>query len=625
MNRWMMIALTAAVATAMGCFDAGATRSSNADATDIGGEVAVDGGADTGAGGDADAVGDPCGGCSGETPVCHSETGTCVECLDDGDCGGDVPICDTTANACVACEPGNESEWYPDADGDGFGDGSVEPTSACEAPEGMVDNADDCDDQKEDVHPDAGEVCNGRDDDCDGRRDGDDDLEPADCPKQKGLCQGAMIAACNDEGEYAACGAEQYGDAYRGSDDERWRCDGKDNDCDGEADEACCAMDTAPNPTNVGATGTDQEHPQIVRAVEGAPSGAAFLVAWTGGHYFDLQYVDRDGRAVGEESTIHFGRPDREEATGLVVTQTKSGYAAVLTFIEPKEGSDDPHTLRLYRLQPDLSVQGANTDIDLSNGGELVNPDIAIDGESAWVTYSVERGGHGHGIWAAKVPLRNGELSVGPFEVSKYVFRMSSKSAPVIGIVGGTPAVAWWNTGREAVRGAWLKGGTVTGRFHTPVGRDGHGRGKPMEMVVHDGTAHLLFPHYVGSESELTHLAVSKGTTGMVSGATALTGSEGENGLPSAAAVDRSGDGTADHLLVVWQQDFGAEVAVGTMPLDSPGQMTPRVVKPRPDRPIHPDLAFDGRAAVVWRAPTFGDERDVGFAPVSIDGVPICK
>ncbi len=61
--------------------------------------------------------------------------------------------------------------WYTDADGDGFGD----PATAVETcfAEGRVAVAGDCDDTDARVNPDAVEVCDGVDDDCDG----DGDLE----------------------------------------------------------------------------------------------------------------------------------------------------------------------------------------------------------------------------------------------------------------------------------------------------------------------------------------------------------------------------------------------------------------------------------------------------------------
>jgi len=64
--------------------------------------------------------------------------------------------------------------WYHDGDGDGFGD-ELLTTVSCDAPSGWVAQAGDCEDDDAAVNPDAGEVCNGWDDDCDGRVDADDD------------------------------------------------------------------------------------------------------------------------------------------------------------------------------------------------------------------------------------------------------------------------------------------------------------------------------------------------------------------------------------------------------------------------------------------------------------------
>ena len=68
--------------------------------------------------------------------------------------------------------------YYPDCDGDGYGDMSSTGVTACApgiAPLCMghpaVSTRTDCNDARPEVHPSGLEVCNGRDDDCDGRID----------------------------------------------------------------------------------------------------------------------------------------------------------------------------------------------------------------------------------------------------------------------------------------------------------------------------------------------------------------------------------------------------------------------------------------------------------------------
>ncbi len=68
--------------------------------------------------------------------------------------------------------PSDAGTWYADGDGDGFGvAGST--ILACEAPSGFTALSGDCNDGVASIHPEASEVCNGADDDCNGLVDDD--------------------------------------------------------------------------------------------------------------------------------------------------------------------------------------------------------------------------------------------------------------------------------------------------------------------------------------------------------------------------------------------------------------------------------------------------------------------
>ncbi len=88
----------------------------------------------------------------------------------------DAPeLCDGLDNDCddLIDEDADEAQtWYADTDGDGYGDRGV-ATTECTAPEGYVADNTDCDDSQVVVHPGAPEVCDGLDNDCDGRVDVD--------------------------------------------------------------------------------------------------------------------------------------------------------------------------------------------------------------------------------------------------------------------------------------------------------------------------------------------------------------------------------------------------------------------------------------------------------------------
>lgn len=82
------------------------------------------------------------------------------------DCDGDGVV------GLSDCDPldaavGAPADWFLDADKDGFGDATSAVTD-CNRPAGYVADGTDCDDANEDINPDAAELCNGIDDDCDG-------------------------------------------------------------------------------------------------------------------------------------------------------------------------------------------------------------------------------------------------------------------------------------------------------------------------------------------------------------------------------------------------------------------------------------------------------------------------
>ncbi|MCA9614687.1 MAG: MopE-related protein [Polyangiales bacterium] len=92
-------------------------------------------------------------------------------------CNGVDDDCDGTVDELVG------NRFYRDADGDGWGDSDVGVSmEACEAPTGYVGRRGDCDDTRASTHPMAAESCNRVDDDCSSVADpgGEDLREDAD-------------------------------------------------------------------------------------------------------------------------------------------------------------------------------------------------------------------------------------------------------------------------------------------------------------------------------------------------------------------------------------------------------------------------------------------------------------
>lgn len=127
--------------------------------------------------------------------------------------------------------------WYADADGDGFG-GQQFTIRACEQPVGYVSNSDDCNDLDILSHPEAEEICDEVDNDCDAAIDeemlstwyedidadgfGNIDSVAEACAPPVGHVENS--SDCNDDDSAInPLGVEL--------------CDGQDNDCDGIVDE----------------------------------------------------------------------------------------------------------------------------------------------------------------------------------------------------------------------------------------------------------------------------------------------------------------------------------------------------------------------------------------------------
>jgi len=103
---------------------------------------------------------------------------SCGEPMDhallDGDCDDDdatsypgaPELCDMLDNDCdgTVDEDVELLPWYPDSDGDGYGDPLGEPVDGCAAPERYAGEPTDCDDDDPLVHPGAEDLlCDGLD------------------------------------------------------------------------------------------------------------------------------------------------------------------------------------------------------------------------------------------------------------------------------------------------------------------------------------------------------------------------------------------------------------------------------------------------------------------------------
>ena len=182
------------------------------------------------------------------TSACRQPRGYVAEATDCDDVDetthpGAVEPCDGLDNDCDGTidevDPGATTEWYTDADRDGHGDPAA-PIASCIPLPGIVEFGDDCDDTDERVSPEADELCNTLDDDCDGETDEADAIDPlawyADLDGDGYGGTAVQWSCASPDGYVAADGDCDDSDAARapGVDE---LCNGVDDDCDAETDE----------------------------------------------------------------------------------------------------------------------------------------------------------------------------------------------------------------------------------------------------------------------------------------------------------------------------------------------------------------------------------------------------
>ncbi|MEL6341699.1 MAG: putative metal-binding motif-containing protein [Myxococcota bacterium] len=193
---------------------------------------------------DEDGYGDP----EDSRKACTAPDGYIADDADCDDTDEDISpdgeeVCNDADDDCNGetdeASASDAATWYRDRDSDGFGD-VTESTVACDAPEGYVSDATDCDDTRGFTYPGAEEVCDARDNDCDDVEDEgleDESIWHLDSDGDGFGDAGEQLVTCDPPEDYVI-NAEDCDDGddavYPGADE---LCNDIDDNCDETVDE----------------------------------------------------------------------------------------------------------------------------------------------------------------------------------------------------------------------------------------------------------------------------------------------------------------------------------------------------------------------------------------------------
>ncbi len=160
--------------------------------------------------------------------------------------------------------------FYPDGDGDGFGDPGP-PETGCSAPDGWVIDATDCDDQNDAANPGIAEECNGKDDNCNGDTD-EAMLVPLYVDADDDGAGGDLVAACPGPGFSTASGDCDDSSPSVGPHAAEVS-NAVDDDCDGLTDEALSTLDEDEDGVSSSDGDCNDKNPAISPELAELPNG----------------------------------------------------------------------------------------------------------------------------------------------------------------------------------------------------------------------------------------------------------------------------------------------------------------------------------------------------------------
>jgi len=377
---------------------------------------------------------------------------------------GAEEVCDGVDNNCNGqIDEGVAIVAYLDRDGDGFGD-PERSRRVCTLPEDGSLEAGDCDDNTVSIHPDAEEICDEVDNNCDGQIDEGVTREFFVDADGDGFGSGSAVGttdACWPPVGFAVDSTDCDDQASLSYPAAPEICDGLDNNCDGVADEGLPFVDLYADTDGDGS---------------GDPSSRSAACGPGPGWVLDSRDCDDTDPSVGGFAPEVPGNPIDEDCDGWLDEIDVSGFATPQAAIDSApDGSvvqfgDGVWLANLDLLGRDLTIAGngcANTTLYGSLSGSVLQMDAGS------VESTTIAGGSGT-EWSILEPADGGGLFIpsGSVSVRDVCFERNSvggRGGAVAVLEGGSLDIS---DSRFEDNNSGLAGGAVFGeRANTAVRR----------------------------------------------------------------------------------------------------------------------------------------------------------
>ena len=380
-------------------------------------------------------------------------------------------------------------------------------------------------------------TCDGLDNDCDGGTDGDL-TPPAGTCKTLGVCAGSIHPLCTEEGTWD-CGYDQVV-LYEA--EETSFCDGQDNDCDGLTD----AEEGTPCPCNPGARICNPIEPNVVAVCP--PDGSGW----------QEEPCPMGTECMGIGECTQYGVFQVNETTagdqGACVS-TRLGTGQWVVVWESLGGDGGPDVGVVYgKIAMDGAPLGSEFTANLFTTQDQESPSISSlpDGRYLIAWESVDQFGAATSVVSRTFP----DVGPSPYgEILVSTDLVAEATGPAAASAGPAAVIAWEGgvSGDRDVLLRFVEGATglpMAGHLNLSAGSPGQDRA-PVVIPAGEGFAVLW-----EKGAPLTEIYGRTVDADGIPGAILEVFSKGGD-----ATKDLRAAGTADHVLVLWEEVGGQAIS----------------------------------------------------------------